>query len=307
MSQNTIHLTEAEAVRMADEAAAARRSTPYNGFQPAAITSDRHEVIIRGGQVAEVKSASKTLGVPTGYAEHHRPGFIRIPGAGETTIAAAKAAGFLPHTWQEGDKLPFDDAPKGPQSDPQRGSDKATEAAEDKPQERTVAEHRAKVAGDILDRADKALGAEVTDKYLSDAVETGVIPEEGLPEGFTPVMVKQVYQGYVAQADAVLAPVGASVALLQDMLTDDELPQARHHTLSKDSDSLADLGRAAVNRLAMLPKTDPEGFMQMVADMPAAERKCIDFDKKRGEWLVKIPGKPTMSYGAAVRMGLVRV
>lgn len=307
MSQNTIHLTEAEAVRMADEAAAARRSTPYNGFQPAAITSDRHEVIIRGGQVAEVKSASKTLGVPTGYAEHHRPGFVKIPGAGETTIAAAKAAGFLPHTWKEGDKLPFDDAPKGSQSDPQRGSDKATEAAEDKPQERTVAEHRAKVAGDILDRADKALGAEVTDKYLSDAVETGVIPEEGLPEGFTPVMVKQVYQGYVAQADAVLAPVGASVALLQDMLTDDELRQARHHTLSKDSDSLADLGRAAVNRLAMLPKTDPEGFMQMVADMSPAERKCIDFDKKRGEWLVKIPGKPTMSYGAAVRMGLVRV
>ena len=197
MSQNTIHLTEAEAVRMADEAAAARRSAPQNGFRPAALTSDRHEVIIRGGQVAEVKSASKTLGVPTGYAEQSRPGFVKIPGAGETTIAAAKAAGFLPHTWQEGDKLPFDDAP-------QRGSDKTTKAtpddtekAPDTPKELTVAEHRAKVAGELLDRADKALGAEVTDSFLNAAVESGELPEEGLPEGFTPTMVKQVIKAAV--------------------------------------------------------------------------------------------------------------
>ncbi|KQB13208.1 hypothetical protein H9N28_08110 [Rhodobacter capsulatus] len=307
MSHNTYQVTENEAVTLAAEAAAARRNAPQNGFRPAAITSDRHEVTIRGGQIVEVKSASKTLGVPTVYVDQPRPGFIKIPGSGETTVAAAKAAGFLPHTWQEGDKLPFDDAPKGPQSDPKRGSDKATEAAQEKPQERTVAEHRVKVAGDILDRADTALGAEVTDSLINAAVESGELPEEGLPEGFTPVMVKQVYQGYVAQADAVLAPVGASVALLQDMLTDDELRQARHHTLSKNSESLADLGRSAVNRLAMPPKTDPEGFMQMVADMSPAERKCIDFDKKRGEWLVKIPGKPVMSYGAAVHMGLIRV
>lgn len=307
MSQNTIHLTEAEAVRMADEAAAARRSAPQNGFRPAALTSDRHEVIIQGGQVAEVKSASKTLGVPTGYAEQSRPGFVKIPGAGETTIAAAKAAGLLPHTWQEGDKLPFDGAPE-------RGSDKSakatpddTEKAPDAPKELTVAEHRAKVAGELLDRADKALGAEVTDSFLNAAVESGELPEEGLPAGFTPTMVKQVYQGFVAQADAVLAPVGASVALLQDMLSDDELRQARQHTLAKNSDDLAELGRAAVNRLAQLPQTDPEGFMQMVADMSPAERKCINFDKKRGEWLVSIPGKPVTSYGAAVRMGLVRV
>lgn len=307
MNLNSIQVTEAEAASMAAEAAASRGSTPQNGFRPAAITADRHEIIFRDGQLAEVKASSKTMGVPTGYAQQQRPGFVQIPGVGETTIEAAKCAGLLPLTWQEGDRLPFDGAPERDSDKSAKGTDKAPEAAQDKQPEPTVAEHKVKVAGDILDRADTALGAEVTDSFINAAVESGELPEEGLPEGFTPVMVKQVYQGFVAQADAVLAPVGASVALLQDMLTDDELRQARQHTMTKANDDLADLGRVAVDRLAMLPKTDPEGFMQMVADMPAAERKCIDFDKKRGEWLVKVPGKPVMSYGAAVRMGIIRV
>ncbi|MFT3687452.1 hypothetical protein [Paenirhodobacter sp.] len=45
----------------------------------------------------------------------------------------------------------------------------------------------------------------------------------------------------------------------------------------------------------------------MVADMAPAERKCISFDRNRREWMVRIPGKPAMSFGGAVHAGLIRI
>ena len=45
----------------------------------------------------------------------------------------------------------------------------------------------------------------------------------------------------------------------------------------------------------------------MVEGMDAKARKMIHQDKNSGEWVVSLPGHPPMVYGAAVRLGLVKV
>lgn len=295
-----------EAQRLARYAQAQRPSDPNHGWRPKATIAGKQEVIIQGGKITSATSQDKTQGAVTHYAvQPTRPGYIAIPGFGETTVEAAKAGGLLPQNWQEGDANPFSEPAKAP------GRDHKAEAGDEKQDagELTVAQHQAKVAGEILDKADQIIGSEATDAMLDDAVTSGELPEDGLPPGITPLMVKQVHAGYVAQANATLGTVGASVDMLSEMLTDAELLQARRATIAGEigKADLAALGQQAVSRLAQLPQTDPEGFLQMVADMAPAERKCIRFDNQRGEWIVKLPGKGEMSYGAAVHAGFVRL
>lgn len=279
-----------------------KENAPY--FTPKGMTSGRQEVNVVGGKVVSVVSQDKTFGVPTHYITEPKPGFISIPGLGETTVAAAKAGGLIPHTWKEGDALPFDKVP-GTAKAAAVGGD--AEPAEGKSGDLSVAEHRAKVAGQILDKVDQTHGAAVTDRYINAAVDTGEIPVDGLPQGVTPTMVQQVVAGYIAQADSVLAPVGASVALLQELLDDNELRRARQSTLAGMKSDLAQLGQIAVERLARLPETDPEGFQEMVDGMTAKDRAMLRRDKSSGVWMVRAPGHPEMSFAAAVSVGLVRV
>jgi hypothetical protein len=67
------------------------------------------------------------------------------------------------------------------------------------------------------------------------------------------------------------------------------------------------LGKLAVDRLAQMPTNDPETFLQMVTDMDPKTRDMIRHDRSSGEWIVTVPGRPEMSYGAAVRLGIVKV
>lgn len=302
--------SEQEAQQIARQAAAPQPQDPMMGWRPAAEIAQRHEVTInQGGEITSANSTTRVSGHNTFTISQPRPGFVDVPGMGETTVEAAKAAGLIPRTWQEGDALPFDGPAKAAQKGTEAGTREGTENADDEgdKKELSVAEHRAKVAGEILDNVDKALGAAVTDAMIERAVETGELPLDMLPKGFTETQMKQVEQGYIAQADSVLAPVGASVTMLQEFLDEGELLQARRYTLAGSKDDLADLGRKAVDRLATLPKTDHEGFLSMLSDMPQRERQCIRQDSKTGEYRVTVPGHPEMSFGAAVRLGLVRV
>lgn len=293
--------TEQEAHQAARLAQSSRPTGPQHVWRPKAEIASKQEVVWQGGEMTSITSSLKTEGAVTHYAfAPTRPGYVAIPGFGETTVEAAKAGGLIPANWKEGDASPF--------VDPAEDADKGTEAGtKDGNADLSVAQHQAKIAGGILDAVDKAHGSEVTDAMIDRAIETGDLPLDMLPKGFSEVQMKQVHAGYVAQANAALSTVGASVPMLEEMMTDAELLQARRATLANSKEELAALGQMAVSRLAQLPKTDPEGFLQMVANMPPAERKCLQFDNKRREWVVKVPGKPQMSYGAAVHTGLIRV
>jgi hypothetical protein len=269
------------------------------------------QVNIQGGVITSAKSAYKD-GASTAYVTQVTPGFIQVPGMGQTSIAAAKAGGLIPHNWVEGNPLPFDEAPKAAQDGTPKGNTAAPAALEgndkDGPDDGYAA-HLAKLAGGVLDQVDQTHGAAVTDSLIEQVAESGD-PEsilENLPKGFQAVQVQQVMAGYIAQANTTLSAVGSSVSMLQELLTDDELRNARRATLSKSEDMLQELGRLAVDRLAKLPQSDPEGFKDMVDAMAPKAKAMLRFDRNRGDWVFTKPDGMQMSYGAAVRMGIIRV
>lgn len=273
------------------------------GFRSAAMVAKLEEVTIQNGVVTSAKSTNKTTsGIKTVYATPTEPGFIQLPGGSKTTVEAAKAGGLVPHTWKEGDPLPFDQAPQG-------AAKEAPKATPDATPEATHAEHLAKLAGEVLRGVDQVHGPGVTDALVDQVAHSGD-PDailDQLPSGVSPVHVKQVMAGYIAQANDMLSTVGASVPLLEQMLDAEELRQARRATLASAPEEMARLGQMAVDRLAMMPTTDPETFREMVEGMDAKARKMIHQDKNSGEWVVSLPGHPPMAYGAAVRLGLVKV
>lgn len=278
------------------------------GFRPAAQVAKMEQVTIQNGVVTSATSTPKTpAGAKTVYATPTEPGFIPLPGGGKTTVEAAKAGGLIPHTWKEGDRLPFDQAPAegAPSDTPKENPSDAPEKAP----ETTHAEHLAKLAGDVLRGVDQVHGPQVTDALVDHVAETGDPDSilDQLPAGVSPVHVKQVMAGYIAQANDMLSTVGASVPMLEQMLDADELRQARRATLSNAPEEMARLGQMAVDRLAQMPTTDPDTFREMVEGMDPKARKMIRHDRNSGQWIVTLPGHPSMAYGAAVRLGLVKV
>lgn len=284
---------------------ATAKTSPTAGIRPTASIAKVDQVTIQNGQVTSATSSAKTASrAKTVYATPTEPGFIPLPGGGKTTVEAAKAGGLIPHTWKEGDSLPFDQAPA-----PKEAQDGAPKDTQDKAPEATHAEHLAKLAGDVLRGVDQAHGPQVTDALVDQVADNGDPDSilDQLPAGVSPTHVKQVMAGYIAQANDMLSTVGASVPLLEQMLDADELRQARRATLSNAPDEMARLGQMAVDRLAQMPTTDPETFREMVEGMDPKARKMIRHDRNSGQWIVTIPGHPSMAYGAAVRLGLVKV
>ncbi|MBY5973676.1 hypothetical protein KUV28_15060 [Ferrimonas balearica] len=281
-------------------------------------TAAVHTSTMKDGQFS-TETVNKGFGPNGGTAYANatlRPGHVVIPGVGETTIDAAKAGGLLPQSYREGDPLPFDNAPKAAAEGNPKGAqadDKANAAADtDTDVDDSPAAHRAKVASDILTGVDQAHGQHVTDGLLNHAVENGGDPEtvlDMLPEGVSEVQAKQVYAGYMAQAENTLAEraPSASIAMMSEVLSEDQLRAARMAVVNGDTDGFVSIANAAVDHLANMPKLDPEGFKAMLEDMPADERKALRYDRLSNDWRVTIPGQPEMSFGAAVRMGLVRV
>ncbi len=264
-----------------------------------------------GGKVIEMHSGSTTgqdkviqRGVQSIEATPGlKPGHIFYQGV-ETTIDAAVAGGLMSRAEAEAASKGFNQ-PAQLETKAGAGEDKAPETkGTETASEASLA---AKEAGEALDTLDQTIGAQAVDAALEDVVEGGYLPDDdNLPEGVSLADVIKVHAGYVAQANTTLADVGASVPMLMETLSDDELREARRATIKNDPGKMQELGRQAVERLAQLPTKDPHGFAEMVAGMSPAERKVIH-QNDRGEWIISIPGKPVMSYGAAVRMGLVRI
>ncbi|WP_017998188.1 hypothetical protein [Paracoccus sp. N5] len=264
------------------------------------------EITVKDGKETLI-DRTKPLGGNTATAvSPTRPGHVKIEGQGEFPIKAAIAAGLLPEGWTP--ERGFEQ-PAGKQAGNLAGQQNATrsdteEAPEEDPDVTPAMKAAVDAAGKILVQVDQIHGADVTDRYLSEAATTGEIPTEGLPEGVSADAAQQIYAGFVAQCEATLSEVGASVALLEEMLDDDHLRAARQATIRHDAGTLREIGQLASQRLARLPEKNPEAFAALVADMAPAERDCLHHEN--GRWTVRIPGKPEMSFAAAVKQRLVR-
>lgn len=265
-----------------------------------------------------------------------RPGHIMI-GGGETTIEAARLAGF--DVSGEGEqRRPFGgnsttrkqtngyDFPTIQLGGGQRGNVVQQQAATpngtaQKPsstsQESTGAQEGdtagltpqqiATAASEAIQGIERVHGAHIVDEGIADMVESGYLPDEGqLPEGVTTASVEKIVAGYIAQANGPLAEVGASVDLLVELLSDADLREARRATIAGDDVKLRHIGERAMETLALLPDRDPEAFEEMLEDMRPNERKALS-RAGNGDWIVTLPGQSAMSFGAAVRAGLVRV
>lgn len=284
--------------------------------------------VTQGGKVTEVvhgfDSQSRTHGAQTAYADPGlRPGHVMIGGV-ETTVDAAVAAGLM--TREEanvGFKKPVDRSPiqqrgtaagdsKGTQQQPEKAPQKATSGQQEgndpeSPEAvQRAREGAAQAASETLARLDQTVGSDAVDEGMNAVAESGYLPEaDELPPGVTPGHVERIVAGYTAQADDTLSAVGASVDLLMTTLDDGELQAARMATVLGDAAKLHHLGQQAVERLAVLPTSDPEGFAELIADMRPEERKALS-QAANGDWIVTFPGGRTMEFGAAVRQRIVR-
>ncbi|RWO88903.1 hypothetical protein [Mesorhizobium sp.] len=274
--------------------AKANQNTPTAA--PSVQTSRKVQVDTHG----DGRQVSKDLRARTVNTEPQvRPGNVIIPGVGETTIEAARAAGLLPPGF-DGPVGNTNAAPAGNQQGEQKGQDEAAEGS---------AGDATDLAAAVMDTLAGALGAEAVETGIWQAAETGDV-ESSIPQGVTEDAVSAIVEGFTAQANAVLGalPAGvASVDMLLETLNDGELREARMATIHNDREKLAHLGRTALGRMETLPYQNPQGFEALIADMPAAERKALSFSEERGEWVVKVPGRQAMSFGTAVRAGIVRV
>lgn len=267
----------------------------------------------------------------TTYAEPQlRPGHIMLNGM-ETTVEAARAAGY--DVGGEGEQrrpfggngrtspqlagIPRDTFPtiqtgaqrgvvQQPAQKPQNGPQESTGGQEQGPEGVTPGEV-AKAASEAIQAIERTYGPQIVDAALEDAVDSGYWPEaDQLPQGVSLAVVEKIVAGYTAQANDALSGVGASVDMLVETLGDDDLRHARSATIMGDRAKLEHLGRQAVNRLAMLPEADPEGFAEMVEGMSPAEREALS-QNARGDWVVTVPGRKPMGFAAAVMAGIVRV
>ncbi|MER8430872.1 hypothetical protein [Mesorhizobium caraganae] len=289
----------ADTARDAQAAAAQARNTPTAA--PTVQTSRKVQVDTHG----DGRQVSKDLSARTVTTERQvRPGNVIIPGVGETTIEAARAAGLLP----PGFDVPVGGKTASPAGN-QQGEQQQSKGDQIETPEGTTSDAATDLAAAVMDTLAGALGADAVEGGIWQAAETGDI-EGSTPQGVTDDAVSAIVEGFTAQANAVLGALSsgvASVDMLLETLTDGELREARMATIHNDREKLAHLGRTALGRMETLPYQHPGAFEALIADMPTAERKALTFNEERGEWMVKVPGRQAMSFGTALRAGIVRV
>jgi hypothetical protein len=295
--------------------------------EPTVTIGGKTTEYIAGHEDGSRDASTRTSKVQTSYADPGlRPGHVVINGV-ETTVEAAKAAGI--------DVGPFEGAassrasneaaaPKRSQGKPQwgivlEGSQGVREAPQgglddsqdDDTGDKSDAAHVARkaaveIASTVIQGIEQMHGSHVVDAVMDAVVDSGELPEE-LPQGVTSGHVEKGLAGYIASANDMLSGVGASVNMLMETLSPDELRDARRATVAGDSVKLQHLGSRAVEMLASMPTADPEAFSEMVEAMTHEKERAALSRAENGDWLVTIPGKAPMNFGAAVRAGIVRV
>ena len=300
MTISTYHVaSEAEALAAAEHA---RRT---NGSAPPSSPAQTHghgkaQVDMHGdGRVVTKNIGNRAVSVD----QPLRPGHVIIPGLGETTIEAARIAGLLPPGFEQPVGGQSAAAPAGIEA---KGDD--TNDAEAIPMD-ADAEAATTAANSAMDALATTLGGEAVADGIWLAAETGDYVGT-TPDGVSGEHVEALVTGFTAQANAVLGamPLGAaSVDMLTETLTNEELREARQATIMNDREKLSHFGKLALNRMESLPYANEAAFSDLIAGMPAAERKALTRDEVTGQWTVTVPGRERMSFAQAVRAGIVRV
>ncbi len=233
-----------------------------------------------------------------------RPGHVMVNGV-ETTVEAAIASGLM--TRDEAERQSGFNQPSQQREDALSETGKGVEGETDSDGKEINAEEAraAQAASEAIQALDSTIGADAVDDHLNAAVESGEMPDlDNLPEGVNADAVNSIVSGYTAQANNTLREVGASVDTLMSVLDDNELREARSATISGDKGRLQELGKEAVARLANLPRRNPAAFNALIETLSPEERNVLR-QTPDGQWIVAVPGQPVMSFGTAVREGIV--
>lgn len=271
--------------------------TPVIPAAPTAFVPQRLQFDAASNRVTDIGPVEIQMSIPL------EPGFVNIPGIGKTTIEAAKIAGLIPSDFREGREGPAPSTAIGKNS---AGNDSdTTQGSKGDPADLDAGlPAEAKEAKGLLRSAVAVAGIDAVQDHLWFAAEEGEIPET-LPPGMTTEKAEKVLAGYEAYANAELAATGANVSTLREMLDSTELRKARHAAVGSDKTALAHLGRVAMERLAVMPDRDPQGFQEALETMPANERRLLYKDEHTGTWMLK--GSPqSVPFGEAVRRGWIK-
>ncbi|MBB4378456.1 hypothetical protein [Bradyrhizobium sp. SBR1B] len=283
-------LKDLAAAQLASEQAA-RVSSPSlvrtNTATNASVTMSQGKASIVSGSTHRATAVSSP-----------RPGMVTVNGM-TTTIEAAKAAGLISQDYQPGFNAGVAAAPH---SNQQQAQVQQQPQSNDENTIKATAEQAKAITASTaaIKQANEAIGNFAVSSLLEDAVVSGGIPTTP-PRGVSAEQVSAVVAGFEAQANAVLSETGASVSLLNDMLTESELRAARLATYRGNDRELRDLGNKAMDRLTKLPN-DPALFKAMTADWHDIQI----IRGQDGDTLVRAPGWPkAISWSAAVKQRLI--
>ncbi len=214
----------------------------------------------------------------------------------ETTRAAAIAAGIL--GGEPGSEEP---RPAGQPDANKTGN--AADADDDEREAAPDAVAAVAAAGATMNDIIASVGPTAANAYLMAGAGEGTIPEN-LPEGVSQAQAETVIDGYIASANHTLAGAGASVPMLNELLTDNELAVARRATVSGDKGLLRNLGQQARSRLELMPTQAPERMAELLQTMTPEDRKMIT--ERNGSWVLTMPDGQSTSWGNAVRSGIIK-
>ena len=292
------------------QALAVPATAPIDRHEPSAfVRGTVHSVSFRDGRMESsahpVMRAATVSRVPEGY--------VRLASGDVTPLASVKAAGLESLIVEHGESLDgvgqrSIETAKAPQTvradehaQDSEGSAETNAAPETGAGQLDVSESEKatmEAATAALETINGVVGAEATNAAIDDTIVSGEVPTE-LPPGVSHTEVNAVIAGFEAQANAVLKETGASVDLLNEMLSDGELREARRAVFMNDDSALRNLGAQAVRRLERLPEK-PDKLRALTAGFGPKVR----VHQKNGETWVTTPNWD-MSWSRAVRTGKV--
>lgn len=276
-------------VAEAEDAKTFARQT--NERERAEAPRDHVRVHVPGAHRVEFRDGAATYSTTTVQSAHPKsrdlgPDMVRLRDGNITPYQAAQAAGLLDHIVEYGasgrDPIAYPTTAAHrpqPQQDDGRHDDAQNHHAKDREAAAPVDDadndfaptpsEEAAIRESMLtlETAEQVLGREAVDAMTTDAVAHGELPKD-LPAEMQ-AEVQKVVDGYVTEANVVLRSTGANVALLDEVLTDDELRSAREAAFSGDDKTLKKLGALAIRRLQHLPDDNPRMFKQLIAELPA--------------------------------------
>lgn len=179
--------------------------------------------------------------------------------------------------------------------------DATPDAGQDSPDDQLTDEHSNAIAyaAATLAKVNEAIGSKAVEVAMTAALNSGDIT--AIPAGVSQAQADLIVAGYTASANRMLSGSGASVAMLNEALTYEEAAEARWAVVNADSSKLQALGELAVDRIAALPKSDPQAFAALQAEL-----KHLSFAKgNNGEALVAVKGVGLLPWAVALRMRAV--